>query len=86
MVSQSNEKGAGPQGFRPEVMETFFVSAEVVFGDHDGLRAVLEHLRAERLSLAVSSIKVCKYSPNQPRALLSLIEHQVYASICPHID
>ena len=71
-------------GFCPQVLESFFVGAEVVFGGHDELRAVLEHLRAEQFVVALSFLKRFKYRSSAPNHLIDAIEQRIYASICPH--
>ncbi len=85
-MTSKKRKETDLQGFCPKAMGIFFVGAEVVFGGHRDLQAALEYLTAGNTTLAVSSIKVCRYRPNQPRALLFAVERQIYASICPYIN
>lgn len=85
-MSKTTETGPDPRGFCPKVMESFFIGAEVVFGGHGDLHAVLEHLRAERFVLAVCAMKVCRYRSDHPKGLLAALERRVYSPICPHVN
>lgn len=71
-------------GFCPQVLESFLMGAEVVFGGHDELCAVLEHLRAGQFIVALGFIKRFKYRSNAPERLIAAVERRVYASMCPH--
>jgi hypothetical protein len=80
------EKATDQPGFCPKVVETFFMCAEVIFGDRHDLRGVLEHLRAGQLVLALASVKVLRYRPEWTGALCQAVEQRVYDAMNPQVE
>lgn len=79
-------QGQALGGFCPKVVETFFMYAEVVFGDRHDLQVVLEHLRAGQFVLALASVKVLRYRPEWTGELCQAVEQRVYAAMNPQVE
>lgn len=83
MITES--KSTDHDGFRPEVVQTFLIKAQVVFDDQQELIEALRHLMREEFVLAVFWLKLARRDTLATIELLEQVGRLIYLPICPHI-
>ena len=87
-LDQTKQGATGQEGFYPDVLETFFRTAEVFLlaWEQPKLWEVVEHVIRGQTSMAIFILKMmrCTGSPVLYSPFFIGVERLVYASICPY--